>query len=296
MIVFICFVFVFLGQPFPVFAQDQGNPQQPNIPAQQQTSRHQATTQLSQQFLQNNQPPGGGTADILAGSNTRTQQVRTVTVPVLPAPAGLTAQLGQQLQPQDVGPIPRFAPQNGPIGRQFTRFGPGQLGAMSAARRRQMAMMQQQVAQQANMVQPGRRFQGLGENGQMLIISNNAARNIRAGRTVGSRNLFSTLRTNRPASLLTTFALQPGITSRRITLLNNGRPGNEATTRQNTRTTVTSEVITTNNEVGTQNDGVNVIRTSTNGFRGGTPANRRLNVQRTTNRITGIANKMYFCF
>ncbi|VDI76323.1 Hypothetical predicted protein [Mytilus galloprovincialis] len=169
------------GQQFPVFGQGQQVQGQGN-PAQ------------FQQFLQTRQAaPGVGGGTAAGGTATGlTNSVRTVTVPILPAPPGtdLTQgttftqfQRGATQTASPDGPIPRFTQGSAFLGRPFTQFGPNmrpiaqgqQMNAasMAAAQQRQAQMQQnaQQLqarqqagmaAQQAGMAASRTQFPGLG--------------------------------------------------------------------------------------------------------------------------------------
>ncbi|CAC5402094.1 unnamed protein product [Mytilus coruscus] len=162
------------GQQFPGFGsgqqlQGQGNPAQ------------------FQQFLQTRQAasgvgggtPAGGTATGLTNS------VRTVTVPILPAPPGtdLTQgttftqfQRGASQTGSSDGPIPRFTQGGAFLGRPFTQFGPNMrrfpqgtavgTAQMAAARQRQAQLQQNaqqiQARQQGGMAGSRTPFSGLG--------------------------------------------------------------------------------------------------------------------------------------
>lgn len=262
----------FTGQPFPNFGQPP--PQGPGNPS------------IFQQFLQTRQTgatnAGGAGATTGAGFGTQgTQsQIRTVTVPVLPAlGAGFTQGGGGVTQFRQAttqtrgaagltdGPIPRFAQGATVIGRPFTQFGPQMTtqtrrvttggfnnAAMMSARQRQMAMMRQnaqaQARQQAAAAGLTRRtaFNGFGgENGNMLILSNGDANDIRTGRTIDRRGVLTRTSSGRPASLLTAFALQqssvlndPRFRTRTIRIRQNGGQGFGGAGQQATRMTQTT--------------------------------------------------------
>ncbi|XP_076093707.1 uncharacterized protein LOC143064634 isoform X3 [Mytilus galloprovincialis] len=253
------------GQQFPVFGQGQQVQGQGN-PAQ------------FQQFLQTRQAaPGVGGGTAAGGTATGlTNSVRTVTVPILPAPPGtdLTQgttftqfQRGATQTASPDGPIPRFTQGSAFLGRPFTQFGPNmrpiaqgqQMNAasMAAAQQRQAQMQQnaQQLqarqqagmaAQQAGMAASRTQFPGLGlgENGQMLVLTNRAVNNIRAGRNnIGRTNNLNGVRATRPASsLLSVFALQPGVLNgagvQGRSVQRNGQQGQSAGVQQPTRTVV----------------------------------------------------------
>ncbi|XP_071157294.1 uncharacterized protein [Mytilus edulis] len=168
------------GQQFPVFGQGQQVQGQGN-PAQ------------FQQFLQTRQAaPGVGEGTAAGGTATGlTNSVRTVTVPILPAPPGtdLTQgatftqfQRGATQTASSDGPIPRFTQGSAFLGRPFTQFGPNmrpfaqgqQMNAasMAAAQQRQAQMQQNaqlqarqqagMAAQQAGMAASRTQFPGLG--------------------------------------------------------------------------------------------------------------------------------------
>ncbi|XP_063422054.1 mucin-17-like isoform X10 [Mytilus trossulus] len=253
------------GQQFPVFGQGQQIQGQGN-PAQ------------FQQFLQTRQAaPGVGGGTAAGGTATGlTNSVRTVTVPILPAPPGtdLTQgttftqfQRGATQTASSDGPIPRFTQGSAFLGRPFTQFGPnmrpfaqGQqmdAASMAAAQQRQAQMQQNaqqfqarqqagMAAQQAGMAASRTQFpgQGLGENGQMLVLTNRAVNNIRAGRNnIGRTNNLNGVRATRPASsLLSVFALQPGVLNgagvQGRSVQRNGQQGQSAGVQQPTRTVV----------------------------------------------------------
>ncbi|XP_071157290.1 mucin-19-like isoform X7 [Mytilus edulis] len=252
------------GQQFPVFGQGQQVQGQGN-PAQ------------FQQFLQTRQAaPGVGEGTAAGGTATGlTNSVRTVTVPILPAPPGtdLTQgatftqfQRGATQTASSDGPIPRFTQGSAFLGRPFTQFGPNmrpfaqgqQMNAasMAAAQQRQAQMQQNaqlqarqqagMAAQQAGMAASRTQFPGLGlgENGQMLVLTNQAVNNIRAGRNnIGRTNNLNGVRSTRPASsLLSVFALQPGVLNgagvQGRSVQRNGQQGERAGVQQQTRTVV----------------------------------------------------------
>lgn len=256
----------FTGQPFPNFAQPP--PQGPGNPS------------IFQQFLQTRRTgaTNAGGAAATAGAGVRTQgtqaQIRTVTVPVLPALGGGFPQGGggvtqfRQATTQTRGaagltdgPIPRFTQGATVIGRPFTQFGPQMTtqtqrvttggfnnAAMMAARQRQMAMMRARQQAAAAGLTGRTAFNGFGgENGNMLILSNGAANDIRSGRTMDRRGVLTRTSSGRPASLLTAFALlqssvlnDPRFRTRTIQIRQNGGQGFDGAGQQATRMTQTT--------------------------------------------------------
>lgn len=122
--------------------------------------------------------------------------------------------------------------------------------SMAAAQQRQAQMQQNaqqlQARQQAGMATSRTQFPGLGlgENGQMLVLTNRAVNNIRAGRNnIGRTNNLNGVRATRPASsLLSVFALQPGVLNgagvQGRSVQRNGQQGQSAGVQQPTRTVV----------------------------------------------------------
>jgi competence protein ComGC len=109
--------------------------------------------------------------------------------------------------------LPLLVPQMTTQTRRVTTGGFNN-AAMMAARQRQIAMMRQnaqaQARQQAAAAGLTRRtaFNRFGgENGNMLILSNGDANDIRSGRTIDRRGVLTRTSSGRPASLLTAFAL-----------------------------------------------------------------------------------------